>query len=115
MSKHKIRSIVVGLSVVALCVALTLPVLAAPPSGPAAPGFLTRIWHSLTGLISGPAPPPDDSGHSELRKAAGEAGRGFVPDGNSMELLDPEFSEEESTSLTAAGVPEEESTGTSDP
>jgi len=109
------RPIRLALPVIALCGLLTVPVFAAPPSGPVAPGFLAQIWHSVVELVFGPAPPPDDPGPSELRRVAGKAGRGFVPDGYSVELLDPTSSEEDSQSFSTMGVPEDNSDGTSVP
>lgn len=109
------RPIRLALPVIALCGLLTVPVLAAPPSGAVVPGFLAQIWHSVVELVSGPAPPPDEGGFSELRRVAGEAGRGFVPDGYSVDLLDPTSSEEDLQSLSTVEVPTDDSDGTSVP
>jgi hypothetical protein len=115
MSKQSLRSIVLGIPVVALCAVLTLPVLAAPPTTPAAPGFLARIWQSIEALISGPAPPPDNSGSSELRRVAGHAGRRYDPVGSSVELVDPTSTDQALTSVSPAAVPGDETDGTSVP
>jgi hypothetical protein len=115
MSKKSLRSFLLGISVVALCAVLTLPVLAAPPTSPAVPAFLARIWRSIEALISGPAPPQDDPGVSELRRVAGNAGPGFEPIGASLELVDPDSTDQALTSVSLAAVPGDETDGTSVP
>lgn len=109
------RPIRLALPVIALCGLLSVPVLAAPPSGPVAPGFLAQFWRSVVELVSGPAPPPEEPGLSELRRTAGAAGPRWEPDSNSVELLDPTSSTADSESLSTVGVPEGEIDGTSVP
>lgn len=115
MSKQRIRSIVLGLPVIALCAALTLPVLAAPPSGPVMPGFLARIWSSLTELITGSAPSADVPELPELRRVSAKAGGRFDPLGSSQSLLDPSTSDSQLLSFSPTLVPEDESGGTTVP
>lgn len=109
------RPIRLALPVIALCGLLSVPVLAAPPSGPVAPGFLARIWHSVVEVVFGPAPPPDEPGLSELRRTAAEAGGRFDPVGYSEGLQDPTTSDGESLSFWSPVAPEDEVGDTSEP
>lgn len=110
------RPIRLALPVIALCGLLTVPVLAAPPSGPVAPGFLAQIWHSVVELVSGPAPPPpDEPGTSELHRMAGKSGGRFDPVGYSQELQDPTTSDGDSLSFSSPVAPEDQAGGTPEP